>query len=113
VPLDLLPSTFACAPISRLLRHRIGPFHGFARSSAPNRALFTIEEAERIVGAWKHLPAPADSEAPYEAHYNSIDKAFWFYDAGAEAWHKWDGEDVGLATLYPIGEGLWEWDCQD
>jgi len=112
MPLDLLPAAFACAPVAHRLRQRLGPFHGYARSDAPNRALFTFEEAERIVDAWRKLPAPSGSEARYEAHYNAIDKAFWFYDAEADAWHTWGGEDVGLATLYAVGEGAWGWDCK-
>jgi hypothetical protein len=109
MPLDLLQASFACAPVA----WRLGPFRGYARSAAPNRALFTFEGAERIVGAWEGLPAPSGSEARYEAHYNSLDKAFRFYDAGADVWHTWRGEDVGLATLYAVGEGAWEWDCKE
>jgi hypothetical protein len=107
--IDLLQASFACASIAR----RLGPFRGYARSAAPNRALFTLEGADRIVGEWGRLPAPLGSRARYEAHYNSLDKAFWFYDAGADAWHTWRGEDAGIATLYAVGEGAWEWDCKE
>lgn len=115
MPLDLLPATFACAPVGRQLSHRLGPYQGYARADSPNRPVFPFEEAERIVEDWKTLPPPSQRSprgGRYEAHYNSLDKAFWFYDAEADEWYTWKGEDIGLALLYPIGEGAWKWECR-
>lgn len=112
---DLIPATFACAPIGRRLSHRLGPYHGYTRTGAPDQPYFAFEEAQRIIEDWKALPVPTQQEQQgtrYKAHYNSTDKAFRFYDAEKDAWHTWQGEDVGVALLYPIGRGAWKWDCR-
>lgn len=114
---DVVPLSSTCNPIGRRLGESLGPYRGFAQSKAPERPLFSFEESERIAQDWRALPAPrlggeAEDQAVYDAHYNSTKKAFRFYDAATGVWHTWVGEELGLAIVYPIGEGAWKWDCR-
>jgi len=126
VPAELLPNRFSCAPVGRRLGQRIGPYQGYARAGAAHRPLFPFEEAERIAAAWRALPAqrregsqgatpdeasPEAAGSGYHAHYDHARRAFRFYDAEADVWHTWEGEKAGVATLFPIGEGGWRWEC--
>jgi hypothetical protein len=128
MPLDLLPNTFACAPIGHRLSQRLGPYRGYAQAGSPHRPLFSLEQARRIAEDWNALPAPrqlvpqetlaggggsveTSGQTGYYAHFNSIDKTFRFYDPEAATWYTWSGEEAGIATLYPIGEGAWRWEC--
>jgi hypothetical protein len=106
----VVPVTSTCTPIGKRLAERLGPYHGFAQAGAPERPLFSAEEARRIAEDWRALP-PAEGGAQYEAHYNSTRKLFRFFDPEKGAWYEWGGEGAGVATLYPIGEGAWKWDC--
>lgn len=110
----LVPATFSCSPVGRRLGVHLGPYAGYTRPEEPERPLFTREAALRLVADWNALPEPrphAPGSARYEAHYNSNDRTFHFFDAAHDAWHVWEGETVGVATLYPIGAGAWKWEC--
>lgn len=110
--MPLVPATFSCAPIGRRLSQHLGPYTGYTRPDAPERPLFSHEAAQRIMEDWKALPSPERPEgARYDAHFNSQDRSFRFYDPERDAWFAWKGEDVGVAALYPIGEGAWKWAC--
>lgn len=115
MPPGLVPATFSCAPVGGQLSRRIGPYQGYAQDGSLDRPLFSFEEARLIVEGWKALPVP-DGRAPegsrYDAHFNTRDRTFKFYDPTKDVWHVWEGEAVGVATLYPIGEGAWKWKCR-
>ena len=110
--MSLVPATYSCAPIGRRLSHHLGPYTGYSRPDQPERPLFTKETARRIMEDWKALPRPeTHAGEPYDAHFNSQDRSFRFYDAERNAWYVWKGEEVGVAALFPIGEGAWKWEC--
>ena len=110
MPLDIFANALVCAPLGKHLKQRLGPCHAYSKPGASDRPLFSREEAERIAGNWRALPPP-EGGAGYDALYSPTEEAFRFYDAAEGVWHTWTRESAGVATLYPIGEGAWSWDC--
>jgi hypothetical protein len=111
MPSHLLPNTFACAPIGQRLSQRIGPYRGYAETPTAERPLFSLEVATRIAEDYRSLSPQDSGGGGYDAHYHAAQKAFRFYDPEADVWYTWEGEAAGVATLYPIGEGAWRWEC--